>query len=146
MKIINKFFNNLYKIFFPNLLKIVIDTDLLNRYYSINNNYDKFKIEENLNSKINEIFLYYNIHSNECINIYCQSFETIKTLYLETKYNLKNLDKIFPIFNNKCNINIVSLNYLHIEIQREKINAKILENIYNNIDKMPNIKYHKTIL
>ena len=137
---INLFFNNIYKIF-PNLLKIKID--FFNRYDSYNRILNEIKIEENVNSKINEIFLYlyFNKYSVECINIYCQSFETVKTLYIQSEDNLKNLDNTFPIFNNKCNINLVSLNYLHIEIQRKEIDVKILENIYNNIDKMPNLKY-----
>ena len=128
--------NNLYKIF-PNLLKIIIDVS--NKYYLYNNYFNKIKIEENLNSKIKEI--YCKISSNVCINIYCQSFETVKALYIKSVDNLKNLDKVFPVFNNKCDINLVSLNYLHIEIQKGNIDVKILENIYNNIDKMPNLKY-----
>jgi len=138
---INKFFNNLYKIF-PNLLilKIIIEFNKSYRY-SFKDNLNEIKIEENLNSKINEIFLYFKTYLNECINIHCQSFETVKTLYIESEQYLENLDKAFPIFNNKCNINLVSLNYLHIEIQQQKTDVKILENFYNNIDKMPNLKY-----
>ena len=128
----NNFNNNLNKIF-PNLLKYLIE--ISNEYYWNNN---EIKIEENLNSKIKEI--YCKISSNVCINIYCQSFETVKALYIKSVDNLKNLDKVFPVFNNKCDINLVSLNYLHIEIQKG-IDVKILENIYNNIDKMPNLKY-----
>jgi hypothetical protein len=128
--------NNLYKIF-PNLLKIIIDVS--NQYYLYNNYFNEIKIEENLNSKIKEI--YCKIQTYASFNIYCQSFETVKTLYIELGHNLKNLDKIFPIFNNKCNINLVSLNYLHFEIQQKIMDVKILENIYNNIDKMPNLKY-----
>ena len=129
----NNFNNNLNKIF-PNLLKYLIE--ISNEYYWNNN---EIKIEENLNSKIKEI--YCKIQTNASFNIYCQSFETVKTLYIESGHNLKNLDKIFPIFNNKCNINLVSLNYLHFEIQQKIMDVKILENIYNNIDKMPNLKY-----
>ena len=131
----NKFLNKLFKIF-PNLLKLTIELQLNNW---ISSDYKEIKIEENINSKINEIFLY-NISSHESINIYCQSFETVKTLHIESNNNIEKLDKMFPIFNNKCNINLISLNYLHFEIQR-KIDVKILENIYNNIDKMPNLKY-----
>ena len=131
--------NNLYKIF-PNLLKIIIETSNSNKYYwNDNNNDNEIKIEENLNSKIKEI--YCKIKSKACINIYCQSFETVKTLYIESERNLENLDKIFPIFNNKCDINLVSLNYLHFEIQQKIMDVEILENIYNNMDKMPNLKY-----
>ena len=124
--------NNLYKIF-PNLLKIIIEAS--NKYYFDAN---EIKIEENINSKIKEI--YCNISSKICINIYCQSYETVKALYIKTAENLINFDKVFPVFNNKCDINLVSLNYLHIEIQ-EGIDVKILKNIYNNIDKLPNLKY-----
>ena len=129
--------NNLYKIF-PNLLKIIIETSNSNKYYWNGNN-NEIKIEENLNSKIKEI--YCKIKSKACINIYCQSFETVKTLYIESESNLRNLDKAFPIFNNKCDINLVSLNYLHFEIQQKIMDVEILENIYNNMDKMPNLKY-----
>jgi len=129
--------NNLYKIF-PNLLKIIIETSNSNKYYWNDNN-NEIKIEENLNSKIKEI--YCKIKSKACINIYCQSFETVKTLYIESESNLRNLDKAFPIFNNKCDINLVSLNYLHFEIHQKIMDVEILENIYNNMDKMPNLKY-----
>ena len=124
--------NNLYKIF-PNLLKIIIDVSGWDNFF------DGIKIEENLNSKIKEI--YFNISSkNVGINIYCHSFETVKALYIKSEDNLKNFDKVFPVFNKKCDINLVSLNYLYIEIEKG-IDVKILKNIYNNIDKMPNLKY-----
>ena len=127
--------NNLYKIF-PNLLKIIIDVSNKNYFYY--NYFNEIKIEENINSKIKEI--YCNISKKIRINIYCQSFETVKALYIKAEENLINFDKVFPVFNNKCDINLVSLNYLHIEIQKG-IDVIILENIYNNIDKLPNLKY-----
>ena len=139
LKNIKIFLNNLFKIF-PNLLKLIIKTKL-SWYNYYNNDFNEIKIGENLNSKINEIFLYCKVRLNEDINIYCRSYETVKTLHIESNNNILNLDKIFPLFNNKCNINLASLKYLHFEIKNEKIDSKILKNIYNNIDKMPNLKY-----
>ena len=111
---INEFLNCLFKIF-PNVLKLRIEAEL-DRWYRYNVDFNEIKIEENLNSKTNEIFLYFNKGLNRGINIYCESFEKIKSLHIESNNNIVNLDKIFPIFNNKCNINRVSLSYLHFEI------------------------------
>ena len=139
---IKTFLINLFKIF-PNLLKLRIDINNNNNWFcrSLRSNFKKIKIEENINSKINEIFLYYNHDSEQSINIYCQSFETIKLLHIKSNNNINNLEDLFPIFNNKCNIKLKSLNYLHFEVIQTEIDVKILKNIYNNIDKMPNIKY-----
>ena len=76
--------------------------------------------------------------------IYCQSFEKIISLSLCLHEELKDLYKVFPIFNTKCNIVFKSLTtfsvsssyfknleYLTNMYKKFRFNSKCKKSIYN---------------
>ena len=63
----------------------------------------------------------------------------------EIEFNFYNREKknkvkdFFPIFNEKCPIEFLSLIFFRLDMSG-MLDIDILKNIYNNIDKMPNLK------
>ena len=55
------------------------------------------------------------------------------------------LEDSFPLFNKKCNYIFKSLINFKFdttnEVERKDIDLKIIKNIINNLDKMPNLKF-----
>ena len=114
---------------FPNLINLEINSTFCkyNEYQVIPTT---LFIKEDLNCIIIKFKLYGD--GNKNIDFNFQSYETIKYISIE------NLEKSFPIFNNKSKIIFKSLNKFKIKI--ESISLNILENIYNNLINMPNLK------
>ena len=56
--------------------------------------------------------------------------------YREGKNEIKDF---FPIFNDKCPVEFLSLTFFRLDMSG-KLDIDILKNVYNNIDKMPNLK------
>jgi len=60
---------------------------------------------------------------------------------------VSNLKDCFPIFNDKCKVIFKSLNTFDFSKPIEKeTNLELFQNIYNNLDKMPNLKIFKFII
>ena len=118
---------------FPNLYSL----------YFKNSNFDHdfmdLEIKENKNCKINDIVMDCKFGQNKKIKMFCESYETLKFLgiYIEKIYDLK---KVIPIFNKKCYIKFNSLLVFSFISKENETNFDVLKNIYNNIDKMPNIR------
>ena len=90
-------------------------------------------IEENNNCKIKTIHL---ILKYEKIFLCLCSFSNIKEL---TLYNIQINTFLFPLFNKKCGI---TFNFLEkIDIKCGKLTLDIFENIINNLDNCPKLKY-----
>ena len=120
---------------FPNLINLEIN--------SIFCKYNEYQVipttlfmKEDHNCKIIKFKLYG--EGNKNIDFNFQSYETIKDFNIKIKNSIENLESSFPIFNNKSKIIFKSLNKFKINI--ENISLNILENIYNNLINMPNIK------
>ena len=124
---------------FPNISKITLLND------SIMYDGDKattLEIVENINIKINNIKLII----GASLKFYCGLYENIIKINIELLNTIENMKKILPIFNSKCNTIFKSLTYFRFVYHPiEGINSEILNNIYNNIDNMPNIKYFELI-
>ena len=124
---------------FPNISKITLLND------SIMYDGDKattLEIVENINIKINNIKLII----GASLKFYCGLYENIIKINIELLNTTENMKKILPIFNNKCNTIFKNLTYFRFVYHPiEGINSEILNNIYNNIDSMPNIKYFELI-
>ena len=102
----------------------------------------KIRIMENPNSKINDI----SIEINNNIEFFCAPYENLISIdfLINGKIKLKDTYNVFvnsiPFFSNNCNIIFKSL----IKFQfffKDQIDFRILENIYNNVDKMPNLRH-----
>ena len=116
---------------FPNINKLKI-YDL---YEHFAEGSKSFQIEENNNSKINSIdFTIQNNDADGKIQFYCGPYNKLESIKIFYDCHLKDLNKSFPIFYDKCPIIFESLKYLYLKIQQ-------LENInlISNIDCLPNL-------
>ena len=98
------------------------------------------EIKENNNYKINKISL--DLKGNVDFICFCNNYENIKSINIKTKDEIINKNQIFPIFNNNCNIifkNLIFFKFVYYG--KDGINLNILNNLCNNINKTPNLKY-----
>ena len=120
---------------FPNVSNLIINIP------HFRNIKQKIEIKENIDSKINKFSISGGVSEN--IQFYCHSFESLEEaefIIISHIYHLKNA---FPIFNSKCQIIFKCLKKFIFENYPEDgngIKLKILNNIYNNLDYMPNLK------
>ena len=77
------------------------------------------------------------MEENQYFKINCKSFERLRMINLFFNCHINNLEKALPIFNNKCKVVFKSLVFFDLNMHSNEINFNILQNIYNNIDKMP---------
>ena len=126
---------------FPNLSKLTISAKYFQKYTFSGKNI--LEIEENPNCKIN-IFKLYLIDFNH-IKLYCCPFDNLIEVEIYC-HEIKNIKSCFPIFNDKCNVIFKSLKSFSFSI--DEINIDVFNNIFNNIDCMPNLKtfYIKVIV
>ena len=119
---------------FPNLTDIVINN--CNHQYSEKT----IEIKENNQMKINNILLH--LENNSSIKFYIKSYEDLISFDLNYKYKIKNIKDILPIFTDNCQVIFKSLSNLKINNQYpyEPLSLDILNNIYNNLNYMPNLK------
>ena len=104
----------------------------------------KIIINENECSKINNIILGLYAEDEVNIELNCMPYNKIKSFYLYTDYI--DIDN-FPFFKSECNIVFNCLESFHFTLVEEEWVIKekmkkeeLIENLYNNIDKMPNLK------
>ena len=114
--------------------------DLSININSIFGNKIKIEIEENPNSKVDKFSL--TAKGNKNIKFYIKSFEELISANFNLRNEIINIKDAFPIFSNKCLAIFKYLTNFVFEYPNE-ISVDILNNIYNNIDKMPNLKYLK---
>ena len=109
-----------------------------------NSNYNdnaELKIIENHDCIIKKIKLIYDEEYN--LNLYFPSYEKIEEINLIIENKYVNLNS-FPIFSDKCKILFKSLTKFHLSLNNTK-RKDILNNIYKNIDNMPNLKDFKIV-
>jgi len=95
----------------------------------------RLEIEENPDCKINSLTI--RIKSVN-VKLFCQSFEKLESVDFNFVGTIE-LKDTFPIFNDKCQIIFKSLKSFRLS-QYKDIDLQIINNIYNNIDKMPNLE------
>jgi len=96
-------------------------------------------INENNNYKINELFIKGIGKAN--IELFTGPFTNLKKVDFTIDKRIKNIKTFFPIFNDICPIIFHNLNTFEFCcIYGEILNNELLNNIYKNIDKMPNLK------
>ena len=125
-----------------NLLKLnkikIRAQEKYNENSSNNNNEAKLELIENKNLNIREVDFFMN--PNAKIKLFIESYENLESFSLDI---IHNLDTNFPIFNDKCNIIFSSLKYFILNFTNNMNNLEhnfILNNLFNNIDKMPNLR------
>ena len=130
---------------FPNLNELKIH--LISYIYDCKT---ELKINENAKCKINK-FSIKTINTKK-IEFYCGPYTNLVDISFKLDNEILNLKECFPIFSDKCEIIFKSLtNFKFIfgkkfkkvknyYLNRSALNYNILNNIYNNIDSMPNLK------
>ena len=128
---------------FPNLKYFCVKS-----YNDTKGNSKKLEIKENLDCKINEINIDYN--GNKDVKLYCGPYEDLKGIQIYLDSPILGFQNSFPIFNDKRNIVFKSLiNFSLIQITYRsycrlfKFKLNTINNIYNNIDNMPNLQSFK---
>ena len=117
---------------FPNL------TDLfLNLKEKGNIGASNLEIKENANSKVTNLKIIFNEACNA--KVFCQIFTYLTSIDL-TINRLIKLNNVFPIFAENCKLKFNNLLKFHFSSNLCLIDQKILDNIYINIDYMPNLK------
>ena len=95
----------------------------------------KLEIEENPDCKLNNLSIRI---SSENVKLFCQSFEKLESVDFSFYGEIEFKDA-FPIFNDKCQILFQSLKVFKLNYNND-IDFQIINNIYNNIDNMPNLE------
>ena len=103
----------------------------------------KYEFIESPISKVKNIQLI--IYKHSSFKIFCQSFEKIESINFETWGLNENLINLFPLLSDKCQVIFKSLKSFGLIIRTVGLNSDILQNIYNNIDNMPNLVNFKLI-
>ena len=117
---------------FPNISELNISTRNSNYYSSI------FEINENPKYKINKLTI--SNEGNSKLKLYCGPFENLIEFELYHYSEIKNIKNFFPIFRDNCNTIFISLITLKLNFTII-INNDIINNIFNNIDKMPRLQH-----
>ena len=123
---------------FPNLLEIDIQ---INSFFKSNKLKRKKKLEiiENSNCKINKFSLF--ARGKKKIKFFCGPFKNLKDVKFKIDNNTINVKDGFPIFNDKCKIIFKSLiSFSMINCYGFDLTSEVLTNIYNNMEKMPNLR------
>ena len=123
---------------FPNLLEFDIES---HSFFKSNKLKRKKKLEiiENSNCKINTISLLAN--GKKKIQFFCGPFKNLKDVKFNIDNNTINVKDGFPIFNDKCKFKFKSLiSFSMVNFYGYVLTSEVLTNIYNNMDKMPNLK------
>ena len=97
----------------------------------------KYEFIESPISKVKNIQLI--IYKHSSFKIFCQSFEKIESINFETWGLNENLINLFPLLSDKCQVIFKSLKSFGLIIRAVGLNSDILQNLYNNIDNMPNL-------
>ena len=133
--------NDLQSIF-PNLIEIEINTNAnIDKSYFSTNSRTKIEIIQKPKCKINKFKI---TAENKMIQFYCLPFEKLIDININSKSKILNLNQCFPIFNCKCNIVFKSLINLSFYLSFYYGNIynceELLKNLFNNFEKMPNLK------
>ena len=116
---------------FPNVNNFALITSPWNLFNP------NLNIEKKLNCKIKELTLYGGFSD---ITIYCQPLENLVKLDLIMfMSDLNGIKKSLPFLNNNCHLIFKSLIYFRFRVKN--INIEFLNNICDNLEKMPNLKH-----
>lgn len=98
----------------------------------------KLDIKENINIKINELIINNPISGN--ISFYIQSYESLKNIKIEISQIIENKNDL-PFFCRDNKVIFKSLvGFELIYNKNNLLDCKYVNNLFNNIDKMPNLR------
>ena len=118
---------------FPNVSYLSLNAQNYN--FISDNSY--LKINENSKSKIKIMDL--TIHNNNHIILNSSPYEELTRIQFDIKDEIINIKEAFPLFNEKCNVIFKSMT--SFKFVCNTINLDVLNNIFHNLENMPNLKY-----
>ena len=121
---------------FPFLSKIEVVYENLNIYKDF-----KIILNENQNCKINQIHIDAGITG--VINLNIHSYEKMESIdiCLNADYDIENIKLALPMLNDNCDKIFENLKYFRFALSvRDSFDVTLIKNLYNNLDKMPNIQ------
>ena len=135
----------------PIKIEIIEDDNLQQKYSNlstliiaqikcdIEKNSVSLEIKEKENCKINKISI---IWLKLDTIIYCCNYENLEKIKIEIcqKIILNNYKQILPFFDDSNKVIFKSLKKFNFSYEYSNLNDDILKSIYNNINKMPNLK------
>ena len=123
---------------FPNISQLSVYGFNSNFKIGFNSNFGVvLEIIPNPKSKINN----FSLNDSYNTKFYIQSYERLEKVEINFTTKIINLKNMLPIIDDNCNIIFYSLVHFDLSYSRILISFDILNNIYNNIDKIPNLKY-----
>ena len=123
---------------FPNLNELIIALLYDKKSHIIKKDYPlTIYIDQDKNCKINEFSLL--IFEMNNMKMICGPYENLIRASIQINFGLEKFKIYFPILNDKCEIIFKSLRYFYF--CTNNIDYNTLNNIYNNIDKMPSLEY-----
>ncbi len=99
------------------------------------------KIKENKKCKINNLSI--SGFGNQNVELICGPYSELIKFTLDHNGTITNLEDTFPLFKNKCEVVFEKLNSFCV-VDNE-IPIKNLNNLYNNLHKVPNLKEFKLV-
>ena len=123
---------------FPNLSNLNINISDISQGFN-QNCHSSVEIVENPNCNINQFSINSFLGMN--IKFYIQSYENLISVNFHIDSGFDISKNNFPIFADKCKIIFKSLKSFSLLTNRcYRMDFNILNNIYNNLDKMPNLQ------
>ena len=104
------------------------------------------KVKENNNCKINNLSI--SGFGIQNVELKCGPYSDLIKFKLENNGGISNLEDTFPLFKNSCKVVFNKLNtfcFNNAEIPSDGVPIKNLNNFYNNLDKIPNLKEFKLV-
>ena len=123
---------------FPNLSTLNIKISDYSQGFN-QNSYSSIEITENPKCTVNQFSINSFLGMN--IKFFIQSFENLVSVKFDIRMRFNLSNNNFPLFKDNCSIIFKYLkNFTFIAKGCYRLDFDILNNIYNNIDKMPNLK------
>ena len=121
---------------FNNLSELKVDFQAGEEYFTVN-----LKIKETNNCKVNKLYISGCGASN--IELYCGPYLNLVEIKLYENGNITNLKDTFPLFKENCPIifnKLTNFHFINMELSTEPFPFEVINNLYNNLNKMPNLK------
>lgn len=120
---------------FPNLRKLILKKNDLEPLFDAEP--IKIEIKEDKNCKITNFTIKSCIKKN--IKFKCAPYSNLVNVNFKNWDEILNLNEMFPLFNENCEIKFSSLKKFKI-FNPYNISLEILKNLYNNLDNLPIIE------
>ena len=121
---------------FINLTDLTIVTNGIFNDFSV----AALEIKENQDCKTKNISIINQSIYHPNINCYCCPYDKLEKISFIFEGTMSENEIDFPIFKKECKVLFKSLNYFYFKNNFDGVSFSFLQNLYNNLDLMPNLK------